>query len=164
METHRPYPDATEWTFRNRRSHQERRTPLVLSWEVDGDPITDDYTPSAISAHELWDLWFPKYASDGTAPIHWSVKGNGIAESAPFQIGQAQDQPDFLSPDDGFTWPEQTRSGERVNWLRLPVRDKLWHGQRGDKGGFIQELLGWKPSPLEPVFHARAIAAAAGIN
>lgn len=58
------------------------------------------------------------------------------------------DDEDFLTV---YAWPESA-AGERVNFNRLPVRDKLWQGQ-ADKGGFIQEATGWKPAPLAPVMH-----------
>ncbi|MFD7964254.1 hypothetical protein ACFV5J_25980 [Streptomyces zaomyceticus] len=65
---------------------------------------------------------------------------------------------DFLT---FYTWPVHAETRERINWVRVPVRDRLWHGSRADKGGFIQELTGWKPSPFEPLFHVDVIAGAA---
>ncbi|WP_328491313.1 hypothetical protein OHS59_44295 [Streptomyces sp. NBC_00414] len=32
-------------------------------------------------------------------------------------------------------------------WLRSTVLDRGWNNSTADKGGFIQEATGWKPSP-----------------
>ena len=47
-------------------------------------------------------------------------------------------------------WPVDAETGDELDWLALPVVDKLWNSKRGDKGGFIQEATGWKPSILQP--------------
>jgi len=39
---------------------------------------------------------------------------------------------------------------EPLDWLTLPVVDKLWNARRADKGGFIQVATQWKPAILEP--------------
>ncbi|MBC2868546.1 hypothetical protein H1R13_27335 [Streptomyces mexicanus] len=54
-------------------------------------------------------------------------------------------------------------TGERVNWMRLPVMDRGWNGTTADKGGFIQEATGWKPSPLQPTMDFIQIGRAAGL-
>ncbi|MFJ5843054.1 hypothetical protein ACIQGO_41135 [Streptomyces shenzhenensis] len=159
MTTHAPYPADTLWTFRSRQSQHERSIPLCLSWEVAGDPITGEFIPDETSARALWDMWFPRYGKKGPAQIYWFIMGKGTFEGAPFtnNIGTGED---FLTY---FSWPVNALTGERLNWVRLPVRDKLWHGDRCDKGGFIQELTGWKPSPFEPLFHAEEIARLTGL-
>ncbi|MFF9982859.1 hypothetical protein [Streptomyces erythrochromogenes] len=160
MDTYSPYPADTEWTFRSLQGGHEHATPLLLSWEVNGDPITDDFTPDEITAEELWNRWFSEIGKKGEAKIYWFVMGSGTFEGAPFArhnpIGE-----DFLTY---FSWPLRAGTGERLNFLRLPVRDKLWNEKRGDKGGFIQQHTGWKPSPLQPFLDAETIAKAAGLN
>lgn len=57
------------------------------------------------------------------------------------------------------------RAGDRVNWLRIPVMDKLWESfteepDQAYKGGFIQEHTGWKPHALQPTVDMRIFAAA----
>jgi hypothetical protein len=47
--------------------------------------------------------------------------------------------------------------GEEINWLRLPVVDKLWRADRGDPGGFIQEETGFKPSPFQSALDLRVL-------
>ena len=59
-----------------------------------------------------------------------------------------------------FTWPVNSVSGERLSWLDLPLVDKLWNSQRGDKGGFIQQATGWKPSILQPYVYLPALTSA----
>lgn len=136
-------------------------------WEIDGDPITDDYGIEEITAPQLWDIWVDDLyksadwvAGPDIVKIHWSVGGNGIAERAPFQ-GFGEDLLTF------FTWPEDEQTGARLQWSRLPVIDKLWRvdlpPHATTKGGFIQETTGWKPSPLQPSLNLRQLAAMAGM-
>jgi hypothetical protein len=44
---------------------------------------------------------------------------------------------------------------------RIPEsKTSFWHAEpdvRADKGGFIQEHTGWKPSPLQPVVYVPAL-------
>jgi hypothetical protein len=46
-----------------------------------------------------------------------------------------------------FTWPVDA-DGNRLRWTDLPVDDKLWNGERADKGGFIQGVLGLEAEPF----------------
>ncbi len=43
-----------------------------------------------------------------------------------------------------FTRPKDPETREPLDWLSLPVVDKLWNSQRAHKGGFIQQATGWK--------------------
>ena len=52
-----------------------------------------------------------------------------------------------------YTWPISSLTGEPLNWLTLPVVDKLWNDGRADKGGFIQEATRWKPAVLQPFLY-----------
>lgn len=143
---------ARIWEFRSRQVDHVRRVELVAYWEVESDPISDDYTPDEISANDLLGRWIdrvrPKY-ENGLVPIHWFVEspGQGVFEQMPFQFPHLPAEEDFLAR---YTWPVDPRTGERLNWLTLPVVDKLWNKQRADKGGFIQEATGWKPSISQP--------------
>lgn len=154
------YPAGTEWSYASLRRDHERTTGLELYWEAHLDPMSGDYTPDEIDARELFELWRRRLDDDGWSKrlgepwvdIYWFVSspdGGGTFESAPFE-GHEYDWlvegDDFLS---FYTWPENAETGELLNWLRLPVRDKLWRPGQGDKGGFIQEATGWKPSALQ---------------
>ncbi|MGC1211989.1 MAG: hypothetical protein WA890_12080 [Micromonospora sp.] len=163
------HPDR-EWEFASLRSGHIRTVPLGLYWELDGDPFTGDWLPDEITATELWDRWLDRYInrptnprpSPYTVPIYWSVQGRGTSETAPFQDWASRDVPpppsDFLTT---YTWPIDPKTSQPLQWTRLPVADKLWRPGRGDRGGFIQELTGWKPSPLQATIDIDQLAQAA---
>lgn len=145
---------VTTWKVRSLRSDYEREGILVAYWEVALDPISDDYTPKEINARELFFIWtkgVKKKYPNNLIPIIWVVecREQAIIESMPFQFDhfKGQHREYFLT---FFTWPVNSLTGEKLNWLRLPVVDKLWNHKRADKGGFIQEATGWKPSILQP--------------
>lgn len=160
MTSYEPYPIDALWTFRTRQGSYQPTVPLRLYWEADGDWITDEFTPDEISPRDLWDRWFSANAADGPVSINWSVRGERIFETAPFSPSPYISQ-DFLTH---YTWPEHAKTGDPLNWARLPVADKLWDDNHTDKGGFIQQLTGWKPSPFQSHFDAARIAKAAGLK
>jgi len=143
----------TVWVFENRRSGEERSGTLSASWEVEYDPMSDDYTPDEMPASELLQQWVakvqPRY-NNGLVPITWYVRGDeiGIFEFMPAQFRHIPELDiDFLTY---FTLPENSETGESLKWLSLPVVDKLWNAKQAHKGGFIQEATGWKPGILQP--------------
>ncbi|MCL5076304.1 MAG: hypothetical protein M1136_11795 [Chloroflexi bacterium] len=133
-------------------------------WEVSLDPISDDYTPQEIGARDLFLEWEKrvreKYAN-GLIPIFWFVqcKEQAVFEGMPFQFEHIPGsfRKDFLT---FFTWPVNSETGESLNWLMLPVIDKLWNSRRANKGGFIQQATGWKPTILQPYVYLPALASA----
>ena len=142
------------WRVQHRGREMSWECSLSAYWEVMGDPISDDYTPNEISARDLLDLWVKRHSSeckDGLVPIHWFVRSDpGKIEGMPFAYDHFRGKyhlEDFLH---FYCWPTHVVTGEPLRWLSLPVVDKLWNEQRGDKGGFIQEATGWKPSILQP--------------
>ncbi|MFE9968054.1 hypothetical protein [Streptomyces sp. NPDC005525] len=133
--------------------------------------------------HKQWpDLYRP-----GEVYISWGVTcpdQNTISEHAPYtqawpsprlsDMDPAQraaheslygENPDAYREDflTHFTHPVHAVTGEPVNWLRLPVLDRGWNRTASDRGGFVQEATGWKPSPLQPTMDVRQIGAAAGL-
>lgn len=144
------------WKCHNITTGFEPEGMLEAYWEVALDPISDNYTPQEIDARELFHIWGKqvreKY-TDGLIPIYWFVeyKGNNIAtfEAMPFQF---EHFPGFVAENflTFFTWPSDTITGEPLNWLSLPVKDKLWNAKQQNKGGFIQQATGWKPAILQP--------------
>jgi hypothetical protein len=149
------------WTFSNKARGFERTAALTAEWEVAYDPISNDYTPREMDAGELFRLWEAKARADypnGLIPIYWSVvcPEAAIAEFMPFQYKHHDGMPDedFLT---FFTWPVNRETGERLNWLSLPVVDKRWNPRHAYKGGFIQEHTGWKPSVLQPYVYLPAL-------
>lgn len=151
------YPLTDQWTIVSRSSGFTKTSPLYLYWEVSGDPMSDDFYSDEISAEQLFVRWLQKYGRDGTAEIYWSL--DPICETAPFQR-HAWLSRDFLTH---FYWPTHAETGEAINFNRLPVVDKLWTPERGDKGGFIQQATGWKPSALQADFDVKQMLAAAGL-
>lgn len=155
------YPIDTEWTYSNKRSGHTRTTPLILGWEVNCSPISDDYDADTPAA-DLLRLWVRRYYQDGgDVSIAWYLEP--CWETAPFQLDRTlrlgrlidgwtdQDKrKDYLGFLADFTWPIHAVTGERVNWLALPVKDHAWRKGNCTKGGFIQEATGWKPGPLQP--------------
>lgn len=175
VSTVQPYPADTVWSFRSNASGHEFNKQLVLHAEPDGSSLSDDYLPEEITAEDLWAEWVRRYVEKyhaeapdryqrGQVPIYWTVttpQMRGIFESAPFQQGW-NDFPaeDFLTH---YTVPRHTRTGETINWLRVPVLDRGWNSKRADKSGFIQEATGWKPSPLQAVMDVFQIGRVAGL-
>jgi hypothetical protein len=155
------------WRFRTKKGGYEWECPLEAYWEVDGDPMSDEYTREEITAEELLHRWADRYGSDSPnqlIPISWFVwspEHNGFGpEYMPFQFHHGVPiTEDFLT---FFTWPVHTRTGEPLNWLTLPVVDKLWRRGQCDKGGFIQEATGWKPAILQPFVYLPSLLEAAG--
>lgn len=152
------------WRVRSLRSDYEWEGVLVAYWEVELDPISDDYTPREIDAHELFRKWEKRVRDkyhNGLVPIHWFVecREQGKLNYMPFQFSHSPQYSleDFLS---FFTWPVNSVTGERLNWLTLPVVDKLWNPRHGDKGGFVQQATGWKPTVLQPYLYLPALVSA----
>lgn len=165
-------PAGDIWQFRSRTSGYQKEEPLRLYWELHCDPISDDWLPGEISAEELWRVWITRYPNDehaealfgpGAMRIWWFVDGHSVFEGAPFQHpgGSRYGADDFLTH---YSVPVNVATGEAIQWTRLPVIDKLWHPGRADKGGFIQEATGWKPSPLQPFVDVRQLARAARLT
>jgi hypothetical protein len=165
------YPADTEWRFTSKGPRgTEKVGTLELWYELMMDPISDDYSSSETEARELFSLWLDairegqRWHPDLGAPhvsIGWYVAGEDSAtfEGAPFAedlYARQHASEDFLT---FYTWPENADTGERLNWLRLPVQDKLWAGH-GDKGGFITDVTGWKPSALQSAVDLRVFEAA----
>lgn len=183
--TTQPYPPGTRWTVTARNGYTQT-TELVLYAEPNYSTITDDYTPDEISAHELWRIWVDKVAGKaherwpdlyrpGEVTIMWTLTApapGNVHEAAPHtrplppdpdlvrMFGRAYEPEDFLTH---FRVPTNADTGERINWLRLPVLDCGWNATVGDSGGFIQEVTGWKPSPLQPTMDVVQLGRAAGL-
>lgn len=183
--TTHPYPSGTKWTIAGRRHDHVQTEELVLYAEPNYAAIADDYLPDEISAAELWRIWVDKVANKaheqwpqvyrpGEVTILWSVTQpsfTGIFEAAPYARALPQDselvkmfgpyeREDFLTH---YKTPVNAETGEPINWLRLPVLDRGWNETAAHKGGFIQEVTGWKPSPLQPTMDVVQIGQAAGL-
>ncbi len=128
---------------------------MRAGWELVLDSISDDFSPDTMSASDLMRLWVGRIRSraypGGLVPIYWYVESEDsrVFELIPFQyehyVGHAREN--FLT---FFTWPIHLETNQELNWLELPVMDKEWNVRQSHKGGFIQEVTGWKPSILQP--------------
>jgi hypothetical protein len=182
--TMQPYPPGTRWTITNRYGHTQTEE-LVLYAEPNYSSITDDYLPDEISAAELWRMWVDKAANKaheqwpdlyrpGEVTILWTVTTPGVMgifEAAPHartlppdpelvKLFGPYEEEDFLTH---YKMPVNADTGEPINWLRLAVLDRGWNATAGDKGGFIQEVTGWKPAPLQHTLDVVQIGRAAGL-
>jgi len=176
--TTQPYAAGTLWTYRSRSNPEIVRTEeLAYLWEPNGSPITDEYLPSEITAVELWHNWVtgiaavsnemhPNRYQPGDVTIAWFITTPTLRDTFEGAPGQLYSptfdwQPEsFLTH---FTHPVNAKTGDELNWLRLPVIDRGWNAKRSDKGGFIQEVLGWKPAPLQHTMNVYQLQQAAGI-
>ncbi|MFF1444148.1 hypothetical protein [Streptomyces sp. NPDC058295] len=184
--TVQPYPAGTQWTFSSHRTGYTKTEELVLYAEPNGASMSDDYLPEETSASELWRMWVDKYANyfhqkwptayrPGEVHIYWTVTQptfNGTFEGAPHAVGtppdpemvalfgSSRESEHFLTH---FTDPVHAVTGERLNWLRLPVLDRGWNETAAHKGGFIQEVTGWKPAPLQTTMDVVQVGKAAGV-
>ena len=160
-----------QWKWSNKKSGYEFSGELHLSWEVHGDLISEHYVGADyISAVDLLRRWTDQYYPEAIAETLYGPGAVGIdwaidcepCEAAPFS-------PDVWTLDDEnfltfFTWPTNPETGDRLNFNTLPVDDKVWNDQQWDKGGFIQEATGWKPSPFQPVMYVPTVFAAASLG
>lgn len=146
-----------EYEFRSRRSDYRKTSRLWLYPEIDCSSMVDEY----------WDLdgtgqlyAFVEYIrrnysdewENDAVPILWTVSGDqGIAEFAPFAVRSDHSDwwgRDFLSE---FTWPENTATGEPIDWFRTPVVNYRFPA--------FAEALGWLPSAFQEFCPLRSIMA-----
>jgi hypothetical protein len=154
---------APIFTVRGRYGHKAR-VRLAAYWEVAGDPFSDDYVPAETPADELFGRWcayLTRSGKDSRLPIYWYVVGDSpfALEGMPGCANRSR-----LSQEDGsafYGYPEDD-DGWQWDWVELPVADKLWRPGRADKGGFIQEVTGWKPFILQPFVQLDSLVAAVG--
>ena len=85
-----------------------------------------------------------------------------LAEVAAFVAGQGRlprHRPATTQAEGSLSIWLQTQNNHalhaRLNWLLLPVQDKRWDQHGGDKGGFIQAVIGWKPSAFNAAYTCR---------
>ncbi len=153
------------WEFKsNKDGRRHTNVYLMAVWEASHDSISEGSLPGEISARELlgkWTYTVTKEYPNGLIPIYWSVEVEGADVRAvtpfPSQFDHSHGQKvrdDFLTR---FTWPMDTKTGDFLNWLTLPVKDKLWRPQQANKGGFIQEATQWKPSILQPFVYLQSL-------
>jgi hypothetical protein len=137
------------WRFRARDNEFEQVTTLWLYPELDcssciGDADDQsgdgqlDYYVDYVRRHR------PEWWKADAIPIYWSVRGEGVFEHAP---NNAHDYgKNFLT---FYTPPADVKTGEPLNWWRLPVRNTRFPA--------FARALGWLPSPFQPFAPLRSI-------
>lgn len=143
------------WTVDSRRTDYTWKAEIWAYWELEGDPISDDFIPSEINAKDLFFVWRDSIKDryeNNLIPIYWFAKSknpNGKFETMPlcFHSNVTNDyHKNFLTYYD-IPYNENL---DEIRWVDIPIVDKLWNKRHCDKGGFIQSATGWKPSILQP--------------
>lgn len=134
------------WDFQSKLDGSRYEgVPLWLGWTVEGAyDATAGADPSDVSAQELFRRWAAGLGDPDALPLQWSVLSDkaAVLEYAPF----TDEDSSFL---DHFTHPFR-EGGQGLQWTTLPVLDQAWRpGAQEGPAGFIQEIAGWKPSPLQ---------------
>lgn len=131
------------WEFANHGSGFTRQVDLWLYPELECSSILGEYID--LTPDQQFDTYVdfiqrkhPHWIERDAVPIVWCVAGPGVFEAAPIQAKNALGE-DFLTH---FTWPQDPRSGEYLDWLSLPVVNDRFPG--------FAEGLRWTPSPLQP--------------
>lgn len=151
---HRPEIDT--WAFQTRYGHRWEEA-LVLCPEISLEPCVDNVygtfdDPDEQGAHEVayWRDYVRRHYLDRhqtewpeRLPIYWSVGSlkDNICETAPLPEVWSNCVPDLGDFTSHFTTPISSTTGERINWLQLPVRH--------DRFPEFAKALGWTPSPLQ---------------
>ena len=143
------------YRFSSLRTDYEHVVDLEAYWEVELDPISDDYTPREASPVDLLRVWAERVAAkypNGLVPIWWFVQSRpeGVFAEMDSQYDHFQGEYNREPWLTQLSLPVDARTGDTIDWLTLPVVDKLWNRDRADKGGFIQSATGWKPAILQP--------------
>jgi hypothetical protein len=133
-----------KWRLQSRRSDHCKVTELYLYPELDCSSCVDDVHPA--SGEEQLRYYcdyiqrrYRQWWDADAVPIYWSVMGDGDGfgcEQAPFHRGEEFGDRDVLTY---YYPPVNLRTGEQVNWYRLPVINKRFPE--------FAAALGWLPSP-----------------
>jgi hypothetical protein len=156
--------NAHTWRFRGRNPGDERTGELYLTYQVELDPIGDEYDPFCESADDtFWhwrDAWlrYRRRLTSGellaypvsVVPISWAVTGVSTFESAsPRNYWWFENRSEWWG--DFYTRPINATTGlPLTSVVHLPIEKKVWTPKRSAGGGFITAATGWTPTPLQP--------------
>lgn len=153
-----------EWQLLS-HNYNKFKGRLRLVYEVDGSSLSDEWLPHERSAHELWADWrrwldASQYDKDEVAII-WSVTSPDVSvfEAAPFTTS--------FSPRDWLThysWPVNSETLLPVMWARIPIEQHHWSESAATKGGFVTQVTGWQPSPLQKSVSVRQLELMCGFR
>lgn len=140
------------WRFRRRADGGEEIKALWLYPELDCSSCIDDVYEQSGEAQLAYYIdyvrrGYPQCWDNDAVPIMWSVRGDGISEYAPVEHGDAALWDEhFLT---FYTPPEDAKTGELLNWWRLPVRNTRFPQ--------FAKALGWLPAPFQSFAPLRSI-------
>jgi hypothetical protein len=151
--------NGRRYSFLDRSGH-ERRGELHLSYEVDNDPISEDFNARWDSPHDVFDAWRERYLKARErsplpymarcVPITWFISGCATFESAHPGNYALYGEETHSWWGDFYTRPYDIQGQSFIGDVKdIPVLHKQWTAKRQDKGGFITEATGWKPFPLQ---------------
>jgi hypothetical protein len=117
----RPRTDRATWRVESRARDDKWEGELIAYWEVDLDPMSDDYTPEEMPALDLLGRWVSavrKVSTSELIPIYWFVESPGQRklERMPFQYNHLKTidvaPEDFLT---FYSWPTNASTGKPLN-------------------------------------------------
>ena len=144
-----------KWRFRFHGNGFEKVTPLWLYPELDCSSCVDDVEDQTGAEQlayyvDVVQRRHPRWWEADAAAIFWSIRGEGIFETAP---NDEDGHKNFLT---SFTPPVDAETGEPLNWWRLPVRNMRFPA--------FAAALGWLPSPFQATAPLRSIVSNATIH
>lgn len=145
--------------FYNKRGGHCHHDDLALAPEPHLSPAVDNvYGESDDTAEQgriEVEYWFDYLTRDNhgqmpeTCTVYWSITGDNTCETAPFPKAWGCSWPDSDNFLTHFTWPRDMRTGQMVNFLRLPIRHRFKNFAR---------TLGYNPSPLQATYPVGTLA------
>jgi hypothetical protein len=152
VQKHRAAMIERRWRFRGREYGNEKVSPLWLYPELNCSSCVDDADDQSGEGQLAYYVdyvqrRYPQWWNADAVEIMWSVRGDGIFEYAPVPFEACDDiGENFLT---FFTPPVDDKTGEPLNWWRLPVRNTRFPA--------FAKALGWLPSPFQQFAPLRSI-------
>jgi hypothetical protein len=139
------------WRFQSLATGYEKVRPLWLYPEIDCSSCVDDADDQSGEGQPDYYIdyvqrRYPHWWEADAVPIWWFVMGEHICEFAPMNAHRICDGKNFLTE---FTAPVDAKTGEPMNWWRLPVRNTRFPT--------FAKALGWLPSPFQEFAPLRSI-------
>ena len=147
--------DLRKWRFKLHGAGYEMVSPLWLYPELNCSSCVDDVEDQSGAEQlaycvDVIQRRHPKWWDADAVAINWFACGEGIFETAP---NDDRDCKNFLTL---FTPPVDAKTGEPLNWWRLPVRNTRFPA--------FAEALGWLPSPFQEFAPLRSIVSNATVH
>ena len=145
-------PAERKWRFRSREDRFEMVSTLWLYPELNCSSCVNDADDQSGTGQLAYYVdyvqrGYPEWWEADAVPIYWSVRGEpGIADHAPNSDYANRRGDNFLT---FWTPPVDAKTGELLNWWRLPVRN--------DRFPAFAKALGWLPSPFQEFAPLRSI-------